>query len=660
MGMLLPDTGYGAFESTTLRDITVNGYRIIQCFLLILLALESVLLEMKYQVFSGSGFLQSSPLNSPFEKILFMGLIFSAFALLYIAATTVFKKLLQLALPRFTKPAFTAASLFIFIYGLSLMMHYKLHAYVADHVDQKVIQAIAGNSLENAIVYVKDEILVLLLPVLGFWGLFIVLIKRITPESGVSYIQPHALLSRKRLFIGSAILFAVIAISSSHAVTLNAKRSMAFSILLKTGHTLTDWDRDGSSLLSTPSDPAPFDGQLYWGAIDIPGNNIDENGLGGDLPSAGKQPPVTEEYPIADTYKHLLIIVSESTRADILDKQIEGTYVAPNLRALAASGSSVKQAYSHAGFTANSLYTLFSGHFLTKENSPSIFQKARSNGFEISIISGQDESWGDLDTRLGTRETANFFYDPQADPEKRVYPSTLPSSIKLSDATIVETFRNRLQTIDPNKRQLFYLNLQSGHFPYHHKYMDLKFTDESIPRSSINNDNKEWLANTYWNAMSYMDTHLGKAIEALENRGILSETLIVFLGDHGEELFDEGFLGHGHNINKEQLQIPLVLSAPGLDFTAPIGLSDVSRWLFQYIEPSDHIARKYGHCVFMHTGYLASPAQIGQVCKGQPNMQSYTIIFDEFRGAASTDNIDTLKRTLIHKWERILLRETAQ
>ncbi len=536
------------------------------------------------------------------------------------------------------------------------MVHYKLHAYVADHVDQKVIQAIAGNSLENAIIYVKDEILFLGLPLIIFLIIFLFLLKKIPAETS-SETKRHW---QKTAYTASALIFILVTITANRSVTMNSNRSIAFSTFHKSAHILTDWDMDGSSYVSLPADIAPFNSTIHWGALDIPGNGIDENGLGGDLPKTLPTQLNRKTHSLPSRYKHLAIIVSESTRSDILVQRLNGKYIAPNLRALAQSGSTIDHAFSHAGFTANSLYTLFSGNLLYTKKTESVFEHARKKDFEISVISGQDETWGDLDTRLGTRESADYFYDPQTDPEQRVYPSKLPSSIKLADETLVEAFEKRLGNINTNKRQLFYFNLQSGHFPYYHHRMPLNFVEASIPRSHINIDNKKWVADTYWNAMSYMDTNLGHIVNALKEKGILEETLILFMGDHGESLFHDSFLGHGHNINRDQLQIPLVLSVPDIHFEAPIGIIDIYQWLDSFVGQSQNTAStldKVGDCVFMYTGYLFSPAQIGKICTGEKDPSVYTIAFDDYKGGGSKEN-STSKIDLIHHWERLLFDES--
>jgi glucan phosphoethanolaminetransferase (alkaline phosphatase superfamily) len=48
------------------------------------------------------------------------------------------------------------------------------------------------------------------------------------------------------------------------------------------------------------------------------------------------------------------------------------------------------------------------------------------------------------------------------------------------------------------------------------------------------------------------------------------------LGDHGESLFDDGFLGHGHAVNDAQTQIPLIINDTNIDVHEAIGQVDVA------------------------------------------------------------------------------------
>lgn len=612
--------------------------------------LELGLLEIKYQVLSGGGFLQSAPLVDLSSRVIFVAYFLASFGALFWGWTRLYRfvaqRLIRQSLPR---ADFTSATLFVACYGLSLLLNFQLHKYLADHVDATVVRAIAGDSLQTAVAYASDELVILVLPVLAVLAVFIWFYRRIDGQAGSLPASPRFPTVAFVIFL---MAFIGLEASNNWPLKLNLSRSLSYGAMRAVAHTVADVDGDGSSFFTTPKDPAPFDGEIYWGAVDIPANGIDENGLGGDLPDGRLDTTLIESRELPAPYRHLVVIVGESTRADIIGKTRDGRVVAPNLTGLAAEGSSLQRAYSHAGFTYNSLLTLFSGRFTYKAGAESLFDKANAAGMEISVISGQDETWGGLDAELNTRKNADFFYDPQEDPEKRVFPSKLPSSIKLAGETLVEAFNRRLAGLNWSTRQLFYVNLQAGHFPYSHKLMQLDFVERAIPRSEIGPDKAEWLRDTYWNSMSYMDQNVGKLVAGLKKAGVWDETLVIFLGDHGESLFHDGSLGHGQSINDQQLRIPVVMSATGMNFTAPIGLIDISAWLSGFVDNPEAAFEKRGKCVLMYTGFFRGPAQIGQACAGREGLDVYTVRQKSFSSPSGLD--EAARLDLIHNWERQL------
>jgi arylsulfatase A-like enzyme len=60
------------------------------------------------------------------------------------------------------------------------------------------------------------------------------------------------------------------------------------------------------------------------------------------------------------------------------------------------------------------------------------------------------------------------------------------------------------------------------------------------------------------------DSGLGMIIESLRRRGVLERTLVVVTADHGEELQEHGRMSHGQTLYSEVLDVPLVLSGPGV------------------------------------------------------------------------------------------------
>ena len=81
----------------------------------------------------------------------------------------------------------------------------------------------------------------------------------------------------------------------------------------------------------------------------------------------------------------------------------------------------------------------------------------------------------------------------------------------------------------------------------------------------------------YFGAISFCDAQLGRMLDALAKAG-LDDTIVLFLGDHGEMLGERG-LWYKMNFFEGGARVPLVISAPGLAapgrVSASVSLVDV-------------------------------------------------------------------------------------
>jgi len=407
----------------------------------------------------------------------------------------------------------------------------------------------------------------------------------------------------------STLLLGVTVPAVSSDVQNGLNRTLAWGLFTEAANTITDFDNDGYGWVSNMPDRHPFDSSRYPLALDIPGNGIDEDGYGGDLQLATMppQPPITL---ISGNRPHLILIVMESARYDAIGKRINGRPVAPNLEAIAKSGSVVSPVFSHVGFTTASLKSLFGGALQPANGSPSLFRELKSSGYEIGVFSGQPEDFGDISQTVGMRENADIFIDGEKLKHLRAFSNGAQGSILIDESHLLDAFAEQYQR--PSKwdqPQFLYFNFQSPHFPYFHEGMPLNLTDRPLPRSEINAGNRDQLQQTYWNAVNYSDQQLGELVSRLKRDGLWDNSVVVITGDHGEDLFEDGFLGHGHNINIRQNGTFLVTNRPGVTTDGPIGLSDYRTLILSLLKgKKPHIAAKP---VLMTVGDLDRPTQIG-------------------------------------------------
>jgi len=84
----------------------------------------------------------------------------------------------------------------------------------------------------------------------------------------------------------------------------------------------------------------------------------------------------------------------------------------------------------------------------------------------------------------------------------------------------------------------------------------------------------------YIREVEFADRQIGRLLEGLRTRGLLDDTLIVFVSDHGEGLGDHGLVGHISQLYDSLLRVPLIMTAPGVlpegaVIREPVGIVDV-------------------------------------------------------------------------------------
>lgn len=104
-------------------------------------------------------------------------------------------------------------------------------------------------------------------------------------------------------------------------------------------------------------------------------------------------------------------------------------------------------------------------------------------------------------------------------------------------------------------------------------------------------DKQRELIHGYMACVSYIDAQVGKLLDALEEKEIMNETVIVLWGDHGFHLGDHT-LWCKHSNFEQATRIPLIFAGPGVEKGKithhPVELLDVFPTLFElsHIEPT--------------------------------------------------------------------------
>ncbi|MDT8426767.1 MAG: sulfatase-like hydrolase/transferase [Methyloprofundus sp.] len=593
--------------------------RLLAVFMVVLVVqlFELTLLHYKYNIFTG-GFLQPvwyQTLSERAEFILlslwFDGVFFSFFALVWFFFVDRLNKH-----GIYIYYIFTVFSMLIM--GGWLGFKFKVLSYFNDTVNFLILQNLGGGSVKDAFLYASNEITLFVVAIFVVIVLFIASFKFLKK---FDYVRSFPVNTQQRVELRWFLIFCVVLTPIMTLLVLNneilrfgLQKKTSFYVISQVLDKLSDIDSDGYGSFTFPRDKEVFNANIYPGALDIPGNSVDEDGFLGDaiIPKSAVDTFAT----IAPKKgKHIVLIVLESARADLLEKKIKGRYVAPVLRKMAMSGTAVKQAYSHTGYTTTSLKAIFNRNLIGK-NDANLLGFLQKSGYQQSILSGQDESFGDVATRTGMTEEGVYYFDARTAIEDRTYVSKSSGSLRLSEERVVRQFKLRADELDFAQPQFIYLNFQAAHFPYSHPKMTKRIIQNFIPRSEINIENKERVEETYWNAIANADWAVGEVINELEKHHVLKDTTVVILGDHGESLFDDGFLGHGHAVNDSQTQIPFIINDSTIHVHEVMGQVDVAEMAVRSALGLENQWINQDKSVFQLVGSLERPELIAHVRNG--------------------------------------------
>lgn len=604
-GTVPPPSKRGAIARLLTRLLTPRTA--VPAVVMLVSLVELAIADRKYGVFTG-GFGQPNAVDSPGELALFsLGYAASLVAVALLAWT------LCARINR-RRPGWATSFHFAFALGgatiAALTGRYQLHSYFSDAVDFALLKQLGGGSFKDALLFGKNEIAMALTALaalgLAWWALWRLALRVLGPK-GATAKAPRWRIVAVALTVWLVLLAAIPRSGSDAAPGLS--RMLAWGAAEQALALATDFDGDGYGLFGLQRDGHPFDAARHPLALDVPGNGVDEDGYDGDLVLV----PVPTPRPftvVPANGPNVIVVVMESTRADVLGKRIDGRLVAPNLAAIAAQGTGIAPSYSHVGFTTASLKSMFSGRLEPHAGDPALFAELKRGGYGINVFSGQPEDFGDISETVAMRGNADVFVDAELLRDKRASRFAAQGSLLIDENVLLAEFDKRLGRPGQwAKPQFVYFNFQTPHFPYDHASVEHRFADPPLARSEISAARREELERTYWNAVAHSDAALGALVERLKRLGQWDDTLLLVTGDHGESLFEDGLLGHGHIINRRQFATFLAVNRPLPELKPPLAISDYRAVLLDLL--SDRQPRSQGFAPFMHIGSLDAPSAIG-------------------------------------------------
>ena len=267
---------------------------------------------------------------------------------------------------------------------------------------------------------------------------------------------------------------------------------------------------------------------------------------------------------------NIVWLVAESLRFDMLAPAIM-----PKLWDFSQQSLRLEQHYSGGNMTQMGVFSMFYGLYanywfpmLDARRTPLLMDVLQQQNYQFNLRTSQRFTYPAFDkTIFGKMNPADM------------YPDTSGARPWQRDVTNIDALLEFVDQRDTTRPFMGYMFFESTHANYDFPpdgVIAQPFVEDFNYLTADFSGQIGQIKNRYINAAHHVDKQIGRVVAHLREKGLLDNTIVIVLGDHGEEFMERGRWGHSAEFNRFQTSTPGVLWVPG---TRPRVITGISSHL---------------------------------------------------------------------------------
>jgi arylsulfatase A-like enzyme len=309
--------------------------------------------------------------------------------------------------------------------------------------------------------------------------------------------------------------------------------------------------------------------------------------------------PVDAATPPPAGSPNIILITLDTVRADHFSSYGYSRPTTPHLDQFAQEGVLFENAIAPTSWTLASHASIFTGLLPHQHGADwtaplgagphTLAEVLRSRGYETAGFTANTycekvwglgrgfETYGDNDTSLRQNLAQTFIGEAMVQPlyqDWYRYDVFYRRNARELNGSVSRWFERR------SKRPYFlFINYFDAHDPYltwgsyNHRFGSIPTSlvrsvhlvaDRRKVSERLSASAQASVVSAYDNCLAYLDNQVGRLLQFLRQSPGWQNTIVIITSDHGEAFGEHGYYGHGYDLYRELLHVPLIIVGPGV------------------------------------------------------------------------------------------------